>query len=377
MKIAINALAANLGGMLTYLLNVIPEMINQDDKIDVLIILNKNNERILKKQIGESSRISYIVIKIKNPICRIIWENFFLNFVLIKNSVDILFCPIPPTPLICSIPNLVEIRNMAPYCKKFSYQPTIKEKIRYFYLRCSDRSTIKRANKIVFVSESSKEMLINAHKSVVDFSKFVLIYHGRNPIFTNIKFDNSMATKIGFPLKYILYISPTWHYKNHAELIIAFKEIKKYFPEQNLVIVGKTQDPYFTYLNNLIKSLGLSDSVHFVGNLPYEILPIVYNLASLMVYPSLVEACPNNLIEALSCNIPIIASDIPITREICGNAALYFNPFDPEDIANKIFLVLQDNSIRQNIIEESKTRAEKFSWCTTASKLLYEFHNLV
>ena len=88
------------------------------------------------------------------------------------------------------------------------------------------------------------------------------------------------------------------------------------------------------------------------------------------MYPSTCENCPNILIEAMACGAPILSSNIEPMPEICQDAAVYFDPFKPQDISEKIKKVLFDNNLIQNLKQLSLKRANCFSWDETAKKTL-------
>jgi len=107
-----------------------------------------------------------------------------------------------------------------------------------------------------------------------------------------------------------------------------------------------------------------------LDHIPYEELPYFYLLCHLFVYPSTCENCPNILIEAMACGAPILSSNIEPMPEICQDAAVYFDPFKPQDISEKIKKVLFDNNLIQNLKQLSLKRANCFSWDETAKKTL-------
>ena len=119
----------------------------------------------------------------------------------------------------------------------------------------------------------------------------------------------------------------------------------------------------------------MKDRIIFLGHIPYEVLPYFYKLCRLFVYPSTCENCPNILIEAMACGAPILASDIEPMPEICQDAAIYFDPFSPQDISEKIKTVLENNELLQNLRQLSVKRATYFSWEDAAKKTLHVFES--
>jgi glycosyltransferase involved in cell wall biosynthesis len=82
-------------------------------------------------------------------------------------------------------------------------------------------------------------------------------------------------------------------------------------------------------------------------------------------------------VEAMSIGCPVVVSDIPVHREICGNAALYANPYDIEDIKNKITDVLSNDKLKQELITAGKMNSKRFDWLTSAQKVVNNINEIV
>ncbi|WP_169704244.1 glycosyltransferase family 4 protein [Candidatus Kuenenia stuttgartensis] len=175
--------------------------------------------------------------------------------------------------------------------------------------------------------------------------------------------------------EFILYVSNIYKYKNFFELIHAFSLIKEQVnPGLKLALVGKSFDDQYTEaLKTLVSSKGLEDRVIFFGHISYEELPYFYAMCRLFLYPSTCENCPNILIEAMACGAPILSSNIEPMPEICQDAAVYFDPFNPRDIAEKIQTTLTNDTLIRDLKRLSLRRASYFSWEDTARKTLQVF----
>jgi len=90
----------------------------------------------------------------------------------------------------------------------------------------------------------------------------------------------------------------------------------------------------------------------------------------LYVYPSILESCGKTLIEAMGCGASIAVSNIDPMPEMCADAAIYFNPDDPDDIAEKMLKVLQSDKLRTGLSTKALKRAAYFSWEKTAKEML-------
>jgi glycosyltransferase involved in cell wall biosynthesis len=127
----------------------------------------------------------------------------------------------------------------------------------------------------------------------------------------------------------------------------------------------------------LLEDEGLKKCVEFTGILTGEQIASLYQSADLFVYPSLIEAFGFPVIEAMAAGVPIVAADAPINRELCGDAALYFDAFDPLDCAEKISRALQDEDLRKALSISGIQRSKQFTWNAHIKRLLAGFHELL
>jgi glycosyltransferase involved in cell wall biosynthesis len=99
-------------------------------------------------------------------------------------------------------------------------------------------------------------------------------------------------------------------------------------------------------------------------------LPIVYKLAPVFVFPSFYEGFGIPILEAMSQKTPVLSSDIPVLREIADDAALYFNPESLDEISEKLYNLITDENLRENMINLATKRIDFFSWKKSAEKML-------
>jgi glycosyltransferase involved in cell wall biosynthesis len=130
----------------------------------------------------------------------------------------------------------------------------------------------------------------------------------------------------------------------------------------------------YGHMFRLVEQLKLQDRVIFTGYVPDFDLPALYNGASLFVYPSFYEGFGLPPLEAMACGTPVIVSHATSLPEVVGDAGIYVDPFDVEQISSSIDTVLSDAELRQNLGERGLKRAKLFSWEKTAKEtiLLYK-----
>lgn len=172
----------------------------------------------------------------------------------------------------------------------------------------------------------------------------------------------------GLPQEFLLYPAATWPHKNHANLLRALSVMKgKHGFGGRLVLTGIKKGSHGELLE-LAGKLGLGDDVQYLGYLSYEELPLLYNAAALMVYPSVFEGFGIPLIEAFGSGLPVACSNTTSLPEVAGGAAALFDPNDPNDMASKIMSVLADRRLRDELAEKGLRRAKDFTWKRTAEK---------
>lgn len=229
---------------------------------------------------------------------------------------------------------------------------------------------LKKSSYILTVSNFSKLDImetfnINENKIFVTHLSPSKIYR---PI--NQKLALSFLKKtFNINYNYILYIGGFSPRKNITRLIEAFSKVHDHNKKIKLIIVGTKGKSYNDYLNRCIK-LNLINNVIFTGFVKTLYLPLLYNCASCFIYPSLYEGFGLPPLESMACGTPTIASNLTSIPEVLGTATLYINPYDVDDIYEKINLILNNNKIRSSIIINGLNHVKNFSWEKTSLETL-------
>jgi glycosyltransferase involved in cell wall biosynthesis len=282
-----------------------------------------------------------------------IWEQADLRYYLLLKSKPLLinFCN---TGILFYKKQIVTIHDM-------SYKVNPKWFTHQFYLWYNFLipHLANRSLKIFTVSNSSKKDIIKYLKIKTD--KISVVYNSSN-LNTNNTFEPVNIEK------YILSVSSLDPRKNLNNLIEAFKNIDK---EIKLIIVGLKKDNFefneeLLCSNIIIKSY-VSDNE----------LGLLMSNAEAFVYLSFYEGFGLPPIEAMSMGCPVIVSDIPAHREICGNAALYADPNDIEDIKNKIINLLNNNNLKKELVLAGEKNIKRFNWFDSGQKVLKTINEIV
>ena len=164
-------------------------------------------------------------------------------------------------------------------------------------------------------------------------------------------------------------------YKKHLEVVEAYHRVREQGANANrLFLAGIMVEPsYYSEVISLARKLGIEDEVTYLGEAPQPHLPYLYSAASVFVFASICENCPNILIEAMACGAAIASSGRDPMPEICGDAALYFDPCNPDDMADVIWRILTDEAVRYELIGNTQRNVERFLWHKTAQRTLETF----
>jgi glycosyltransferase involved in cell wall biosynthesis len=172
--------------------------------------------------------------------------------------------------------------------------------------------------------------------------------------------------------RYIAFIGMMERNKNLIGAVEALANLKKKpeFADLRLVVVGgnrgETRRGYAAEVRARIKRLGLDSSIVILGVISLPLLRQVLNRAAVMLFPSLAEGFGLPPLEAMACGAPVVASDIPPLREVCGEAAIFADPRNPAAIALAVADVFCRPGLAQQMVERGLTRVAGFSWMSTA-----------
>jgi glycosyltransferase involved in cell wall biosynthesis len=176
--------------------------------------------------------------------------------------------------------------------------------------------------------------------------------------------------------EYIMYQGTAFPHKNLTKLIEAFDIVHEHYPKLNLVLVGKTEKHYVE-LAEEAKKHASSANIIFAGFLPDPQSKWTFEHAKLYVTPSLMEGAGLTPLEAMASGTPVVSSNASMMPEFYGQGALYCNPYDAQDIAAKISMVLDDAQLRKDLIAKGAQQVKKYSWAKMAQETLAVYQDLL
>jgi glycosyltransferase involved in cell wall biosynthesis len=179
------------------------------------------------------------------------------------------------------------------------------------------------------------------------------------------------------PDKFFFFAGRIDSIKNIASIINAFSMVKrKLNTDYKLILAGEDKNEYADKMKTLVKELKLEDDIKFLGFI-LDDLPCIYNLAEVFIFPSHIENFGLALVEAMSCGLPVISSDITDIREVAGDACLLVNPDNIDDIADAIEKVILSDELRLSMRNKSLERAKLYSWEDCARRTLDVYNEVM
>lgn len=240
------------------------------------------------------------------------------------------------------------------------------------------RCVVNKARRIIAVSEhTAKDLTRLLH---VDRSKIRVIHEGVSAGFHPIKDAHLLETfreDYGLTKPYLLYTGVWRNHKNLVNLIRAFGILKRDYDFPGWLVITGKEDPWYPEVRQTVAEEKLEGEVRFTGLIPEEDLVLLYNAALVYVLPSLYEGFGLPALEAFASGVPLAASQSSSLPEICGeNNAVFFDPKNPQDIAQKIADLIKDKEKMAELRERGLARAKDFSWEKMAHSTLATYNEV-
>lgn len=371
-RILIDGTMARAGGGFTYLVNVVPRisrlapderflLLLRSDRIAASIPSQPNLEIQVLPPVGAAGRLWFTAAEGARIASR--WD------------ADLYFSVGETAPLLTSCPRIASFRNPNPF-RPIDPEYSRGDRLRLRALRMLARLSARSCDRILFVSEDSARWI--GESVGLPAARRAVVHHGVD----RFAWQNSEAREPMHPRPYILSVSSIYRYKNFVRLIEAYAQLVERhlgLDVPDLVIIGDDQDPAYARKMEAARAAtgDLAAHIQIVGEVPYREIPAWYKGAELSVFPSYLETFGHPLLEAMAAEVPLVAADIPVFREIAGDAAFYADPHRPEKLADAMAAVLLDREARETLVKRGRERLREFSWDRTANRLLSLFENVL
>lgn len=362
----------------TVFFNLVKNLAEIDNSNEYLLFTDIAGENIiqeLKKKLAIENKENFKIIFL-NCSNKFVWNIWTLPAYLRKSPVDVYHTQyITPFFVSKNIKIVTHIHDIS-----FLAYPEFIKKSDLFFLKNLIPGSIRRADKVIAVSEFTKNEIIKYYKT--DPGKIEVVYNAVGEDFLKSDYSGSelfeIRKKYNLPEEFILYIGTLQPRKNIPILIQSFARIKEKIPEVKLVLAGNRNAHNFDDdIDNKIEELKISGSIIFPGFVDEEDKSALFQLAKAFVFPSLYEGFGIPILEAFASRVPVLTSDIPVHNEIIQNAAVFFDPESLDDLSEKLYNSLVNQNLRDNLIDLGFQRVKFFSWKKSSEKMLEIYRELI
>jgi len=296
---------------------------------------------------------NFIVKKLNWPL-PFLWTQIRLALEMLFKSPDILFVPVHILPFFHPKKSVVAIHGL-----EYEYWPQCYSFFRRWYLRWSTKSALKRARRIITISENTKDDLLKLYGG--DAGKIEAVLHGVSKPEVKIKMKN-----INEP--YLLYLGRIETKKNIRGILEAYEILKeKYKLPHKLILAGA---PGYGYGNLKFKIKNLKLKIIELGYVSEDEKWQLLLNADIFLFPSFYEGFGLPVLEAQAAGAPVITSDNSCLPEVAGEGALLVNPQNPAQIAKAAIAIIDDKVLRDRLIQLGYENVKRFSWEKCARETL-------
>jgi glycosyltransferase involved in cell wall biosynthesis len=341
MKIGVNCfmLQAHMGGLKQYFTSLFDWLLDHDKTNEYVLFYFAHNVPELQKLRVDWQR-SAVLLNDQADINRHL------------RSVDLYFCPFGvlwPRPVpVPSVVTLVDIQEVF-YPEFFTRGDLLSRAVHF-------PGSTRAADRVITISEFSKGTIAKHHQLGPD--RIDVAYLCPDPRYFDAA---SVAEEVPVPFsEFVVFPANRWLHKNHDALLRAMRILKSRGEVVNAVFTGFDTAGGYPLMKKA-GEYGVTDQIHVAGYVNLAQMAWLYRAAEMLVFPSLFEGFGMPPVEAMACGCPVVVSTSTCLPEICADAAVYFDPTDPEALAGVISRIRADRSFRQILIGRGLERAQLFS----------------
>lgn len=363
LKIAVNTrflLYENLEGYGYFLQEVLKRLVKDHPEHQFIFIFDRpfhpafiTSDNIIPVVAGPPAR---------HPLLWKWWYDIKIPAVLKKYKADVFLSCDGFCSLTTKVPQCLVVHDLA-----FLHYPTFIKRSHLFFYKRYTPEFLKKASSIATVSQFSKKDIIE--KYGVDASRIDVVYSAAKEIFKSAGWQSDQAVRDEFTSgkNYFIYVGSIHPRKNPTALLKAFSIFKKrQKSDWKLVIAGRAAWHSKAFMDSLGTYKYREDLV-VTGYMDEAKLERLISAAYALVYPSFFEGFGVPVLEAMQAGIPVITSAGSAMQEIAGDSALYADPKNYQDIAEKMMLIYKDETLRSRLVEKGLATARAYSWDKTAA----------
>ncbi|HMK03535.1 MAG TPA: glycosyltransferase family 1 protein [Ferruginibacter sp.] len=317
--------------------------------------------------ISNAENVSSIITgpQTKNTLLLQYWFNYKLPAVLKKYKADVFV----------GMDGICSLRTKLPQCLvlqdiSFLQHPGFFKGPLRFYKKFTFKFLTKAVS-VATVSEFSKKLLTDKYNIAAE--KIDVLYGAVHPVFKPISFEEKEKVKEHYTAgkEYFLFTGYIDLHSNLINLLKAFSFFKKRQKSNMMLLIAGKEDDYYAQFSKDLKTFKFRNEVKLLGCPSKEELAKITAAAYAFIYPVLYEDFAAEPLQAMQCGVPVVTASTGALPEICGEAALYADPADFKDIAEKMMLIFKDENKSKELGSLGSVQAQQYHWNKT-SELLWQ-----
>ena len=362
MRIGVNArflLKDKLEGIGWYTYHTVKRMVLAHPEDEFIFFF----DRSFSKEFIFADNVKGVVVSppARHPLLWTLWFELGIPRALKKHKVDIFFSPDGYCSLKTQVPTLMVMHDLA----YVHYPEQIPKAGRKFYQKYVPKY-LQKAEHIIAVSEATKADIMR--QCEIPESNISVAYNGCREEF---KKEADSKKEILNGQAYFYFIGAIHPRKNVSRIIQAFHSFKKKTGQPHQLVLAGRMAWQTDEIEQLLNDSIYKDQIHLPGYLNTQDAVQYMRSAFAFVYPSLFEGFGVPVLEALNADVPVISSNVSSLPEVAGDAGLLVDPNSVEEIADAMQKLVENESLRSELIKNGKQQREKFSW-DESSKIIYE-----
>ncbi|MDP5106345.1 MAG: glycosyltransferase family 4 protein [Polaribacter sp.] len=348
-----------------------------------LQIIDKKNEYFIFVKPDEDSSVlqetsNFKIIEL-NGGSYPVWEQIALPKAAKEYGCDILHCTSNTAPFFTDIPLITILHDIiymeSSYLKILKSSASSYQKFGNIYRKLVVPRVVKKSKKVITVSHFEKNR-IGEFFGIKGDNKLDAIYNGVSEHFkpvTNTDELKRVKEKYNLPEYYFFFLGNTDPKKNTKGTLKAFSDFLKQTGSNHKLVMLDYDKIELNKLLVEINDTNLMNNIVLTGYVINTDLPAIYAQCDVFLYPSLRESFGIPMLEAMSCNVPVITSNTSSMPEVSGDAAHIVDPFKSEEITEGIIKILNDDAYRKLLCQKGLERSKQFSWHNMAKEYLKQY----
>lgn len=339
-RLAIEATGAKFGGAETILLDFVSVAAASERVARIDIFCSPRQTRSFDFPASEKIRLIENRWCDTNYLARIAWYDFGLGIAARRLSSHVIFASSQFGRGGLGVPHVTYVQQSLPLSDEaVSTYDSLTWRVRIRMIKRQMGRSCRSAHHVLAQSAVMKEWICSAFD--VEPGKVSVIYSGlKNMPRPEAPSPALSAMRLACGGPSLLYVGADYPYKRLDTAVKGLELLRKRWPEARLFLTLPADHPYAAV-----------PGVHCLGYLRDAALTEAYELADTLILPSLVESGPQTPLEAMSVGAPVLVADRPYGHDICRDAALFFDPWSPEDFSEKASQLFSDSGVRERLVE--------------------------